>query len=158
MECGNFNWSGQIGSTTRQSHHRASRQHSDQQFPGTMTVVRNTPFAIGLFRRWLLCLSSLRPAVLAAVILATPGATTFASPEFELSESSNPAEDRGDVSEFVATAGSAAARRSIERSRHACELKRDAVGSTRLRESGRQPVRCVTGHRLANGICAPLLC
>jgi len=123
-----------------------------------MTVVTNTSIVVGLFRRSSLRQSSCWLAVLAAVILATPGATLFAAPEAELSESSNPAEDRGNVSECVATAGSAAARRSIERTTHACELKRDTVGSTRFRASVTMPVRCVTGHRLANGFCAPLLC
>ena len=123
-----------------------------------MTVVTNTSIMVGLFRRSSLRLSSCWLAVLAAVILATPGATLFGATEVELSESSNPAEDRGNVSEFVATAGSAAARRSIERTTHACELTRDTVGSARLLASGRMLARCVTGHRLANGLRAPLLC
>ena len=123
-----------------------------------MTVVTNTSLVVAYFRRSSLRLSSCWPAVLAAVILATPGATLFAVTEVELSESSNPAEDRGDVSEFVATATSASARRAAERTTHAWELKRDTVGSARLLASGRMLARCVTGHRLANGLCAPLLC
>ena len=123
-----------------------------------MTVVTNTSIAIGLFRRSLLRLSSWWPAALAAMILATPGASLFEAREVERSESSNPVEERGSCTEFVATAESAQARRPFDRNAKAFRSGQHAPRLKCTYASSDGPGRSVSGHRLANGLCAPLLC
>ena len=123
-----------------------------------MTFLRLTSIAVRRFGRSVLRLSNCRQMILATAILASPCAGFFEGQEVESPESSTPVEERGDGSELLATAGAAPTRRSLERTTSAFGLKRDTDGSTRLHASHLRLGRFVSGHRLANGLYAPLRC
>ena len=123
-----------------------------------MTFLRLTSIAVRRFGCSVLRLSNCGQMILATAMLALPCAGFFEGQEVESPESSTPVEERGDCPEFLATAGVAPTRRSRERTTSEFGLKRDSDGSIRLHASHLRPGRFVSGHRLANGLCAPLRC
>lgn len=130
----------------------------NRRFQKTMTFLRLTSIAVRRCGRFVLRVSSCWQIVLAAVMLASPCAGFFEGQEVELTESSVPAEERGDCSEFLAVAGSVPSRGTFERTTSPWGGNRASVDCARFRSSDPRPGRFVTGHRLANGLRAPLRC
>ena len=123
-----------------------------------MTFLRLTSIAIRRLRRLLPHSLNCWQVLLAAVMLVAPGASLLEGQEVELTESSAPVEERGDCSEFFATPGAALTRRSWGRATSAFGWKRFFDGGIRFPASHPRSERFVSGHRLANGLCAPRLC
>ena len=117
-----------------------------------------TLIAVRHFGRSVLRISSCWQVVLAAVMLVSPCAGFFEGQEVELTESSTPVEERGENSEFLETAESIPIRRTLGRATDAFGWKWISSDSIRLRASNQRPKRFVAGHRLANGLRAPLRC
>ena len=123
-----------------------------------MTFLRLTTITARRLGRYALRLSSSLRLIVAAAILATSGVSLLDNPEAEAAETSAPAEERGEYSEFFATAGCIPARRFRGRTTRALGLRRNVIGIRRLYAVAPRPVRGASGHRLANGLCAPLRC
>lgn len=134
------------------------REIFHQRFRKTMTFLRLTSIAGRRFGRFVLRASNCWQVVLAAAMLVSPCAGLLQGQEGELTESSTPVDEQEDCSEFLVTTRTAPTRRPLGRTTSELRLKRDSDGGTRHRATPLRPGRFVSGHRLANGLRAPLRC
>jgi hypothetical protein len=95
--------------------------------------------------------------MLAALILASPGATLFAAPETELCEPSDPIEEQNGGSEFFEVTASSS-RRVFVRQAFAEDLRWPMQRGVRSNARRQLSRRHIAGHRLPDGHCAPQLC